>query len=294
MLGTQYKTIQTAIVCMFMNSAMPVIFIQILGFENQQVGVQWKNIFQCSHPDDKVAIGSVLVIMLLCNIFRIICCLYVDQLNLGEYGVAKKWYFPCQRKFWCPWDRPRHGIVDEERITTFSSKENIRLFDDPSHNKPVIMEAQNLYKKFGDYDVVRDFSLKFYEDEITVILGPNGAGKTTAFKMLAGITSPTSGKVLINGHDMAKATQKARESLSICPQYNILFDELSAYWHIVFYSRLKGCERSEAEAEAERYLDLMDLLDRSSIRVAYLTTGMRRKLSVCCALCGNTKVRARS
>ncbi|XP_064536013.1 ATP-binding cassette sub-family A member 2 isoform X2 [Drosophila montana] len=290
MLGSQPREGQAIFVCLFMNSAMPLIFVQILGYEIRGLGVQWTNLFTTSHPDDIMSIGYILMMMLGTNILRIILCLYVDQLNPGEYGVAKKWYFPLKRKFWCPWERPGREFVDEERSISQIKRRDDDTFEEIFHNKPVIMETQNLCKSYGDIEAVRDLNLKFYEDEITVLLGHNGAGKTTAFMMLAGITLPTSGRVLVNGNNMATATRKARKSLSLCPQYNVLFDELSAYWHIVFYSRLKGFERSEAEAEAERYLEMMDLMDKSTIKVEYLSTGMRRKLSVCCALCANTKV----
>ncbi|XP_030566359.1 ATP-binding cassette sub-family A member 3 isoform X2 [Drosophila novamexicana] len=290
MLGSQPRQAQAIFICLFMNSAMPLILVQILGYEIRGLGVQWNNLFTTSHPDDIMSIGYILLIMLGTNILRIIFCLYVDQLNPGEYGVAKKWYFPFKRKFWCPWERPGRAFVDEERAISHVKRQETDAFEEIYHNRPVIMEAQHLCKSYGDIEAVRDVSLKFHEDEITVLLGHNGAGKTTTFMMLAGITLPTSGRVLVNGNNMATATQKARQSLSFCPQYNILFDELSAYWHIVFYSRLKGFERSEAEAEAERYLEIMDLMDKSTIKVEYLSTGMRRKLSVCCALCANTKV----
>lgn len=292
-IGIQHKNIQTLVVCMFMNSAMPSMFSQIYSYELRGVGLQWSNIFKHSHPDDQVSIGTILMIMLFTNILRILVAIYVDQLNPGDFGVAKKWYFPCQRTFWCPWKRPERRFVDEEQPLQQSMSSRAQLNEsDLMRHKNVIIEAHNLSKTYGEHEVVHDFSLKFYENELTMLIGHNGSGKTTTFMMLAGVLAPTSGNISINGIDMAEAIQKGQRSFSICPQYNILFDELSAYWHLVFYSRLKGYERDAAEAEAERYLTVMDLLDKATIRVEYLTTSMRRKLSVCCALCGNTKVSA--
>lgn len=274
-----------------MNSAMPSIFYQIHSFEMRGTGLQWKNMFKYSHPDDEMTIGTTMMVMLFTNVFRVLIGLYVDQLNPGEFGVAKKWYYPCQKSFWCPWRRYGPRFQDEEQVFHPSVSGKSEIFDTETiRNKKVILEAHNLSKSYGDNEVVHDFSMKFFENEITVMLGHNESGKTTALMMLAGITAPTSGIVTLEGLDLPTARQTGQYSLSICPQHNILFDELSAYWHIVFYSRLKGFEQAEAEAEAEKYLAIMNLLDKSTIRVEYLTTGMKRKLSVCCALCGNTKV----
>ncbi|TDG49387.1 hypothetical protein AWZ03_004255 [Drosophila navojoa] len=291
LLGARHKSSLAIVLSLFMNSAMPSIFHQIHNFELRGTGVQWKNMFRYSHPDDEMTIGATMMIMLFMNVFRILIGMYVDQLNPGEFGVAKKWYFPCQKSFWCPWRRYGLRYRDEEQVFHPSVSGKSQIYDsDVFRNKKVILEAHNLSKSYGNHEVVHDFSLKFFENEITVMLGHNGSGKSTAFMMLAGITAPTSGIVTLEGLDMATAIQMGHYSLSICPQHNILFNELSAYWHIVFYSRLKGFEQAEAEAEAEKYLAIMNLLDKATIRVEYLTTGMRRKLSVCCALCGNTKV----
>ncbi|XP_032585865.2 phospholipid-transporting ATPase ABCA1 isoform X2 [Drosophila mojavensis] len=291
MLGARHKNSMAIIVSLFMNSAMPSIFYQIHSFEMRGTGLQWKNMFKYSHPDDEMTIGTTMMVMLFTNVFRVLIGLYVDQLNPGEFGVAKKWYYPCQKSFWCPWRRYGPRFQDEEQVFHPSVSGKSEIFDTETiRNKKVILEAHNLSKSYGDNEVVHDFSMKFFENEITVMLGHNESGKTTALMMLAGITAPTSGIVTLEGLDLPTARQTGQYSLSICPQHNILFDELSAYWHIVFYSRLKGFEQAEAEAEAEKYLAIMNLLDKSTIRVEYLTTGMKRKLSVCCALCGNTKV----
>ncbi|EDV98304.1 GH23037 [Drosophila grimshawi] len=291
--GAEPTLSQSVINGLFLNSAIPSIWVQVRGFELRGDGAQWGKLFDYSHPDDNLSIGAILLLMMASNVFRLLICFYGDQLVPGHLAAGQKWYFPLKRKFWCPWDRPRQNVVgvdEEQPIANTYSRPTMPGFQEVLHNRPVIVEAQRLHKVYDDIEVVRDLSLKLYEDEITVLLGHNGSGKTTTFMMLAGMTRPTSGRVLVNGHDMATSTQKARESFSICPQNNVLFEELSAYWHIVFYSRLKGYQRADAEVEALKYLEIMNLMDKSSMSVKNLSTGMRRKLSICCALCANTKV----
>jgi len=161
-----------------------------------------------------------------------------------------------------------------------------------SQHNAVIIDIRNLTKAFGHKVAVRDFSLKCYENEITVLLGHNGTGKTSIFMMLAGLYAPTSGQVLINGIDMVASPQSARKNLCICPQTNIFFEELSAFWHIDFYSRLKGLSRWNAEQEAYSYLYKINLRSKAKVKVKNLSTDMRRKLALCCALCAGTKVRS--
>lgn len=120
--------------------------------------------------------------------------------------------------------------------------------------------------------------------------GHNGAGKTTTMSMLTGMFPPTSGTALINGHDIRTNLYKARSSIGLCPQHNILFDELTVREHIIFYSRLKGLTDEEIVEEVERYVQLLELEPKINAMSASLSGGMKRKLSVGVALCGRSKV----
>lgn len=79
-------------------------------------------------------------------------------------------------------------------------------------------------------------------------------------------------------------------SLGICPQHNVLFDEMSVADHIRFFTRIKGLGKDEVEAEVTKYLKLIELEDKKNAPSFTLSGGMKRKLSACCALSGNTKV----
>ena len=75
-------------------------------------------------------------------------------------------------------------------------------------------------------------SINFYENQITGLLGHNGAGKTTTTFMLCGIYAPTSGDAFILGKSIKKNLNEIRQSLGFCPQYNILYDQLTVAEHI--------------------------------------------------------------
>jgi len=76
--------------------------------------------------------------------------------------------------------------------------------------------------------------------ELLGLLGPNGAGKTTLIGVLTGLLSPTEGTAILNGYDITQDIDKAREVIGVCPQFDILWDELTAEEHLYMFAKLKG------------------------------------------------------
>lgn len=108
--------------------------------------------------------------------------------------------------------------------------------------------------------------------------------------MLTGMMVPTSGSAIINGHDIRHDINGVRASLGLCPQHNILFDELTVKEHIVFFSQLKGLDNMEVKEEVDKFVKLIDLMPKINSLSKTLSGGMKRKLCVCIALCGGSKV----
>ncbi|KAK2172715.1 hypothetical protein NP493_937g00020 [Ridgeia piscesae] len=129
-----------------------------------------------------------------------------------------------------------------------------------------------------------------YEGQITVLLGNNGAGKTTLMYMLTGFYSPTSGTALVNGFDICKDMEGARRCLGLCPQHNVLYDNLTVYEHLVFFAKLKNYPVYEIKRDIETFLQDIQLTDKRNAYVKALSGGMKRKLSVLLALIGGSKV----
>ena len=106
--------------------------------------------------------------------------------------------------------------------------------------------------KDGNKVAVDGLSLNLYQGQITSFLGHNGAGKTTTMSVLTGLFPPTSGTAIVNGYDIRKDIDLVRKSLGICPQYNVLFDNLTVSEHLWFYASLKGMPKEDIPAEVER------------------------------------------
>jgi ATP-binding cassette, subfamily A (ABC1), member 3 len=105
--------------------------------------------------------------------------------------------------------------------------------------------------------------------------------------MLIGMIPPTSGNAYINGFDIVTDIEKARNSIGICPQHNILFDNLTVREHIIFFCRLKGMRDSKKiNEEVQKYIKILELT--KNVRSKALSGGQKRRLSIANALCGQS------
>ncbi|KAI4457978.1 atp-binding cassette transporter subfamily a abca [Holotrichia oblita] len=158
-------------------------------------------------------------------------------------------------------------------------------------NYNIGIQINKLTKVFSGKKVaVRSVSFNMFENQITVLLGHNGAGKTTTMSMLTGMLTPTEGTAIVNGYDIRTNMSQVRDSLGLCPQHNILFDDLTVAEHLRFFSKLKGLNKKETDEEINTYVELLQLVPKRNARSKTLSGGMKRKLSVAIAMCGRSKI----
>lgn len=105
--------------------------------------------------------------------------------------------------------------------------------------------------------------------------------------MITGLAEPTNGKILINDIDIVQDTKQARKCIGFCPQYNLLFDDLTVYEHLKFFSKLK---ENFDEKEIDTMLEIINLSDKKHALAKTLSGGMKRKLSVAIAFIGNSSI----
>ncbi len=105
--------------------------------------------------------------------------------------------------------------------------------------------------------------------------------------MICGLYKPTDGQILINDSNIVNDTKKARSQLGYCPQHNLLFDDLTVYEHLVFFSKLK---ENYNETEIVEILEALNLSDKRNALSRTLSGGMKRKLSVGIAFIGGSKI----
>jgi ABC-2 type transport system ATP-binding protein len=156
-------------------------------------------------------------------------------------------------------------------------------------SNPVI-EARNVVKNFGEIKAVADISFEVHAGEIFAFLGPNGAGKSTTISMLTTMLRPTSGKLLLNNHDVTKEQASARKSFGIVFQDPALEEELTAYENMLVHAVLYGIPKSEQRPRIEDLLRLVDLWERKDGYVKTYSGGMRRRLEIARGLLHHPKI----
>jgi ABC-2 type transport system ATP-binding protein len=111
-------------------------------------------------------------------------------------------------------------------------------------------------------------------------LGPNGAGKTTTVRMLAALIAPTSGTATVNGYELGKGDREIRRSVGILTENPGIYDRLTAMQNLTYFAGLYEVPEERARQQAERYLGMLDLIDRKDDKVGGFSKGMRQKLAL--------------
>lgn len=132
-------------------------------------------------------------------------------------------------------------VVDESKFIGENMESVPSTMD--GHEAIIIEDIKKSYSSCAKptVDAVQGVSLRIYEGEITAILGHNGAGKTTLFNMLTGMTTSSSGEAHIFGYNINNSNEmeEIRKMTGICPQHDVLFDELSPAEHLAYFARIR-------------------------------------------------------
>eukprot|EP00727_Mastigamoeba_balamuthi_P008005 m51a1_g3825 hypothetical protein (1807) ;mRNA; r:294618-300690 len=145
-------------------------------------------------------------------------------------------------------------------------------------------------KSGGGVLAVDDVSFTVRPGEVLCLLGHNGAGKTTLLSMLTGLFLPTSGRCTMFDLDLVGDMDELRKTMGVCPQHNVLWEDLTADEHLRFFARIKGVPSRDLDAEVEDRLKQVGLEKVGNNRVSTFSGGMKRRLSVAISAIGNPKI----
>ncbi len=160
-------------------------------------------------------------------------------------------------------------------------------WNDPAA-KPFV-EFRGVSKRFGDTAAVADLSLAIYEREFFALLGPSGCGKTTLMRMLAGFEEPTSGRVLLEGQDLA-GVPPYRRPVNMMFQSYALFPHMSVESNIAFGLRQEGMAKPAIAERVKQMLDLVKLTPYAKRRPHQLSGGQRQRVALARSLAKKPKV----
>lgn len=145
-----------------------------------------------------------------------------------------------------------------------------------------MVRVDHLHKRYGRVAAVTDLSLRVVAGEVVALLGPNGAGKSTTIRAITGLLRPTSGSVVIGGHDMASDAVAAKRLFGFVPDRPYLYPKLTGRELLRFLGRLRAV--SDAEARAGRLLADFELSAAADALIETYSHGMRQRLTFCAAL----------
>ena len=146
-----------------------------------------------------------------------------------------------------------------------------------------MIAIHDLRKQFGAFTAVDGINLEVQPGEIHGFLGPNGAGKTTSIRMIAGLLKPTSGRIIVNGHDLATNPTGAKASLGFIPDRPYIYEKLTAGEFLRFHAGLYGMNGDSVGHRVGEMLDLFELSRWEHELVESFSHGMKQRLVMCSA-----------
>jgi ABC-2 type transport system ATP-binding protein len=141
---------------------------------------------------------------------------------------------------------------------------------------PVVLEAKDLTKKYGDVIAVDNVSLGVEKGSLFGLLGPNGSGKTTMIKMLTGQTQPTGGTATVLGVDVIQDPVGVRERVGIIPEQETPPSFLTSMEYLKFVAAVRKIP--DIDKEADWWFDFLDFADKKDVLCKDLSRGTRQKL----------------
>ena len=150
----------------------------------------------------------------------------------------------------------------------------------------VVIDTENLTRKFGNLTAVDNLTLHVDEGEVFGFLGPNGAGKTTTIRMLCCLISKTSGSARIGGYEIGNKEDslKIRKIIGLVPDNVGLSEHLTAYDNLDFFGKIYDCTDAQRKESIQRFLEMLGLWEKRNVLAGTFSKGMKQKLAIARAL----------
>ena len=151
------------------------------------------------------------------------------------------------------------------------------------------IKFENLYKSFGQNEVLSDINLEIEEGQLVTLLGPSGCGKSTLLRCLAGLETVTSGKVYLDGKDITDVDPKNRGIGMVFQQYS-LFPNMTALQNVKFGLAMKKVDKEEADLRSKKILEVVGLGDKMDHYPSQMSGGQQQRAALARAIVTEPKV----
>ncbi len=158
-----------------------------------------------------------------------------------------------------------------------------------------MIQANGIYKSFGNVDVIKGIDLHINKGEIVAIVGASGAGKSTLLQILGTLDKPDKGKVIIDNQDITSLNQKnlasfRNKKIGFVFQFHHLLPEFTALENICIPAFIAGVPKKEAADKAMALLAYLRLTERASHKPSMLSGGEQQRVAIARALINNPAI----
>lgn len=148
---------------------------------------------------------------------------------------------------------------------------------------------ENISKLYGDIPALSGVNLSL-DNGVYGLLGPNGAGKTTLMRIMTDLLKPSTGRVLLDGTDIAVLGADFRRRLGYLPQDFGFYPSYTAEQYLLYIARLKGLTKFEAKKQTRDLLEMVGLYEKHNQKMKGLSGGQRQRVGIAQALLGNPDI----
>lgn len=154
----------------------------------------------------------------------------------------------------------------------------------------MILETKDLRKDYKNNDGVFGIDIKITKNIVYGLIGPNGAGKTTTLGMLTTLIKPTGGDAFIDGKSVVHETDKVKDIIGFLPHETQFYINKTMLKSLIFYARLSGYDKIEAEKKSMETIEKLGLLGNENKKISELSNGMKKLLGIAQAIIHKPKI----
>nr|XP_054926479.1 phospholipid-transporting ATPase ABCA3-like [Dermacentor andersoni] len=232
---------------------------------------------------DNVTMLEIWTVMVAYSALMCVAIWYLGNVLTWARGVPLAPWFPVSSSYWLP---SRQGAF--EKLPP-AAQDGVHFEQYPPDKEEAVFVNRLEYEKEHTH-VLRDTNFKAYPNELLVVIGPSGSGKSSLVRIVTGMQKPSGGQVIVEGFDVTSQTASARASMGVVLQRAVLFDDLTAYEHLLFFGRLGGLVDEALVHRAVVVTDMMLLTELASTLTFNMTTSAKRRLDLAIAILLNPRV----
>lgn len=154
----------------------------------------------------------------------------------------------------------------------------------------MLLEVKEISKKYGKLTALDRFSCSLHTGELVGLVGPNGAGKSTLIKLLATLSKPTSGDILLDGKSIVHQPAAMQCTIGYLPQDVAVYPNLNAMEFLGYMASVKGLPKAQANKQIPRLMEMLHLSNTGKRHLSGFSGGMCQRVGIACTLLGDPQI----